>query len=97
MLGLTLDGLGEVVLQPGQSVDVRPGRHLLEVEVAAEVAGPATRVPPSGADSWGGVARGVRVRQIEGVHLLYRDEMHVADAPADAAVHCRRGAARLDD
>ncbi len=66
VLALTLDGLGEVVLQPEQSVTVRPGQHLLEVEVAAEV-----------------------------VHLLYRDEMHVDDAPADASVHCRRGAARL--
>jgi hypothetical protein len=71
-LAVAVDDRREVLLDPGQGLDVSPGRDQLEVVTVDDPVDGHLRAE----------ACVVEVRQVEGLHLLHRDEVLVDDAPS---------------
>lgn len=84
-LALRLDDGRELLLEPGQGVEVRPRQQHLEIDVLDQF---------TGGHLWA-TATSIEVEQLEGLHLLHRDEVFADDAPAVVRIaHDGTGAAR---
>lgn len=89
VLGVRVNDGDEVVLPAGAALSVRPGPEHLVVHWPSGHQDGSLRTTEG--------AR-VEVRQVEGIHLVYRDETLVEDAPERACiVHDPRGVARRAD